>query len=164
MNSSKKKHIFMVIVVLSLLVVFPLKSEAKTSKYNAKKIASEKHDNRWGIKKISQKDVEILAKIVYLESGNQGDKGEQAVIETIFNRVAHKRFPNTIRKVLSQKNQFSTWRRLGRGKMRTQELRNIYKVLSGDTNILSKKVVYFSVGPMNRKVELHYKNHYFCRY
>lgn len=164
MNSNKKKSIFIGMAILSMLVFFPMKSEAKANEYNAKKIASEKYDNRWGIKKVTKAEVELLARITYLEAGNQGNKGEQAVIETIFNRVAHKRFPKTITKVLSQKNQFSTWKSRSRGKIRQQELKNIYKVLSGKTDILSKKVVYFSVGAMNRKIELHYKNHYFCRY
>lgn len=174
--NSKKKCIFITMFIMTLLLLFPMNSEAKSNTqttkttaakpnpYTVKKVSSKKYKNRWGIKKISQKELKTLAKIVYLEAGNQGDKGERAVIEVIFNRVASKKFPNSIMKVLSQKHQFSTWGYVNKGKLRTKEIKNIYKVLNGDTNILSKKAVFFSRGPYNRKIELHYKAHYFCRY
>lgn len=51
-----------------------------------------------------------LSRIIYAESGNQPLKGQMAVGNTIFNRVANPAFPNTILGVISQKNQFSTYR------------------------------------------------------
>ncbi len=162
--NNKKKCIFIAMFIMTLLLLFPMNSEAKSNPYTVKNVSSRKYENRWGIKKISQTELKDLARIVYLEAGNQGDKGEQAVIEVIFNRVASRKFPNSITKVLSQKHQFSTWKSRSKVKVRKQEIKNIYKVLCGQTDILSKKAVFFSRGPYNSKVELHYKAHYFCRY
>lgn len=154
-------------LLISCLVLssVPTTVQAKSkTKYTVSYVASKTYKNRWNIKKVTKEEVRNLARIVYLEAGNQGDKGEQAVIETIFNRVAHKKFPNKITNVLSQKNQFTTWKRRGRAPVREKELKNIYKVLSGKSYMVSKKVVFFSTRPYNRKIELHYKDHYFCRY
>ena len=164
MTKSKKTLYILILCTMLLCAVFSIQSEAKSSTYTVKNISSQTYKNRWGIKKISSNTLRTLAKIVYLEAGNQGDKGEQAVIEVIFNRVASKKFPNTIQKVLSQRNQFSTLRYINKGKVRKTELKNIYKVLSGKTKILSKKAVFFSRRPYNGKIELHYKAHYFCKY
>lgn len=161
---NKKKRIFLsLLLICSLIVMSSTPVEAKT-KYTVNYVASQKYSNRWGIKKISKSEVKVLAQIVYLEARGEGDKGEQAVIETILNRVKSSKFPNSITKVLSQKNQFTTWKNRNKAPVRAKELKNIYKVLNGKTKILSKKAVFFSTRPYNRKIELHYKHHYFCRY
>ena len=161
----KKRKIFMVLLLICCLVITSMPVHAKSNTtYTVKKVASKTYKNRWGIKKITKSEAELLARIVYLEARGEGDKGERAVIETILNRVASKKFPDSIKKVLSQKNQFSTYKYRNKAKVRSKELKNIYKVLNGDSKILTKKVVYFGTRPYNKKIELRYKNHYFCRY
>lgn len=163
---SKRKIIVGLLLICCLVVSsMPVSVQAKSkTKYTVDYVASKTYNNRWGIKKVTKEEVRCLARIVYLEARGEGDKGEQAVIETILNRVAHKKFPNKITKVLSQKNQFTTWRKRFNAPVREKELKNIYKVLNGKTSVVSKKVVFFSTRPYNRKIELHYKHHYFCRY
>ena len=51
-----------------------------------------------------------LSRVIYAESGNQPLKGKIGVGNVVLNRVASDRFPNTIQGVLSQKNQFTTYR------------------------------------------------------
>lgn len=48
-----------------------------------------------------------LSRIIYSESGNQGINGKLAVGNVVMNRVSSSLFPNTIKGVLFQKNQFS---------------------------------------------------------
>jgi len=51
-----------------------------------------------------------LSRVIYAESGNQSLEGQMAVGNVVMNRVANPIFPNTIREVLAQKNQFSTYK------------------------------------------------------
>jgi len=160
----KNKLILALLLICCLLVSSVPVQASSTNTYTVNKVASKTYKNRWNIKKISKSDAKLLAQIVYLEARGEGDKGEQAVVETILNRVHSKKFPNSIKKVLSQKNQFSTYKNRNKAKVRSKELKNIYKVLNGQTKILSKKAVFFGTRPYNKKIELKYKHHYFCRY
>ena len=61
---------------------------------------------------VSDEDMELIAKTVWLESGNQDLEGRRLVAATILNRVESSEFPDTVEEVLSQENQFSTYPRL----------------------------------------------------
>lgn len=127
-----------------------------------KKVAS----NRWGIK-LKKSEIDLLAKIVYLESGGESDKGQQAVVEVIFNRIYEKgNFPDTVQGVLSQRAgsgyQFVTWVNRNKAKPTDRIYENIYKVLEGKTNILPYKTVFFSRGAYNNKIQIRIGGHVFC--
>jgi spore germination cell wall hydrolase CwlJ-like protein len=62
-----------------------------------------------------QKQIVCLAKNIYFESRNQSDLGQIAVAHVTLNRMNHKKFPNTICRVVFQKSQFS-WTINGRNK------------------------------------------------
>ena len=51
-----------------------------------------------------------LSRIIYAESGNQCLEGQMAVGNVVMNRVANPIFPDTIKEVLAQKNQFSPYK------------------------------------------------------
>lgn len=55
-------------------------------------------------------DLKYLTAIVYCEAGNQSYKGKLAVANVVLNRVKSKKFPNSIKSVISQKGQFSPYR------------------------------------------------------
>lgn len=55
-------------------------------------------------------DLFWLSRVIYAESGNQCLEGRMAVGNVVLNRVNSELFPDTILEVLSQKNQFSTYR------------------------------------------------------
>ena len=59
---------------------------------------------------MSDEEYELLKRIVAAESQTQELEGRKAVVEVIFNRVLSDDFPDTVKGVLSQKGQFSTWR------------------------------------------------------
>lgn len=58
--------------------------------------------------KLSDEDVELIAKIAMAESRGESEEGQRLVIDTILNRMDHERFPSTAHDVIYQKNQFST--------------------------------------------------------
>ncbi len=51
-----------------------------------------------------------LSRVIFAESGNQSLKGKMAVGNVVLNRVESPIFPSSIQGVLSQRNQFTTWR------------------------------------------------------
>lgn len=119
-------------------------------------------NNRWGIT-LSDYDREMLAKITWLESNNQCDAGQQAVVEVVFNRVRSPLFPNTVMGVLSQRRQFTTWSFVNKGKPDARTYANIDAVLNGQTNILPYETLYFSTRPFkNKTVQTKIQDHYFC--
>lgn len=66
-------------------------------------------DNPYQTIPISDEEYELLKKIVAAESQTQELEGRKAVVEVIFNRVLSDEFPDSVKGVLSQKGQFSTW-------------------------------------------------------
>lgn len=55
----------------------------------------------------TEEDVFLAAKVVYLEAKGTGYDGYAAVANVIYNRVKSRKFPNNVRDVVYQKNQFS---------------------------------------------------------
>lgn len=117
--------------------------------------------NRWGIV-LSDEDRIVLAQIVYLESGNQSNEGQQAVVEVVFNRVVDPAFANTVIGVLSQRGQFTTWKSRGRAPIDPRVLMNISIVENGGSYILPFNTVYFSRGAQNRRIQCRIGGHVFC--
>ncbi|MPQ43326.1 cell wall hydrolase [Clostridium tarantellae] len=56
---------------------------------------------------ITRKDLDLMAKVVFAESKGEPYDGKVAVASVILNRLIHPNFPNTIQKVITQKNAFS---------------------------------------------------------
>lgn len=142
----------------------PKKTKVKSKPKTKAKVKSE---NRWGIT-LTQNEIDLLAKIVWLESRGEGDKGQQAVVEVIFNRMKHNescvRGSGTLTSVLSKKNQFSTWKNRNIAKPSDKEYKNIKMVLGGNTNILTNDHVFFSTGARNNRGVIKIGCHYFCKY
>jgi len=99
--------------------------------------------NRWEIE-LNDEEYEILAQIVMQECGNQEDEGQQAVVEVILNRIYSEEFPDTLLEVLSQPNQFNSYGAHTKCTPTQQVYDNIDLVLSGETDILPYKTMYFA--------------------
>lgn len=118
--------------------------------------------NRWGIK-LSNSEIDLLAKIVWAESRGESDIGQQSIVEVVFNRMRHKQYGGSLKTILSKENAFSTWRGRNRANPTKKEYNNIKKVLDGKTNILNFNTTYFSTKPRYNN----YKKigaHYFCEW
>lgn len=57
---------------------------------------------------ISQEDFDLLTRLVMAEAGNEPYEGQVAVAAVVLNRVESSQFPNSIREVVYQRNQFSS--------------------------------------------------------
>ena len=57
---------------------------------------------------MTQEEIDWLAAICYAEAGNQGDLGKELVAMVVINRVNSPIFPDTVKEVIFQKNQFTT--------------------------------------------------------
>ena len=92
----------------------------------------------------------LLAAITYLEAGNQSAAGQRAVVEVVFNRVLDPRFPSTVKGVLSQDGQFSTWKNRSNAKPNQEQYDAIDATLLTTEPILLPEVIYFASVDMNR--------------
>lgn len=91
------------------------KAEKKAEKKAAKKVAAAKETQSTSKKYKAKKnepisatvsETKLLAALIYCEAGNQPYKGQVAVGAVVMNRIASKKYPNTMRKVIYQKGQF----------------------------------------------------------
>ncbi|ASJ54114.1 cell wall hydrolase [Brevibacillus formosus] len=62
---------------------------------------------RNGKVKVSERDMELLARLVYAEGRGEPYKGQVAIAAVVLNRVASDEFPNTVREVIYAPNAFS---------------------------------------------------------
>lgn len=79
---------------------------------------------------MSKYEEHLIQRIAYLEAGNHGVKGMGYVMQTIINRKHSSEFPNTVRKVIFEKGQFTTARYVNKGhinKYTKRALRNLKK-------------------------------------
>lgn len=119
--------------------------------------------NRWDIA-LTEEEIHLLAKIVWLESRGEPMEGQQAVVEVILNRMASEQYPNTLYEVLSQGNpvQFCSWKNRDSAVPSEKEYQSIQEVLDGKTELLRNDTLYFSTFPLTDQVEKKIGGHYFC--
>lgn len=119
--------------------------------------------NRWGIT-LTEDEIDLLAKIVWLEARGEDVVGKEAIVEVCLNRIIHWDLKGSLYDVLSRKKAFSTWKNRKTAKPTEDEYKAIHNVLNGETEILDFDVVYFSTFPRNDLIARHIGNHYFCYY
>lgn len=97
--------------------------------------------------RISDEDYQILLRIVQAEAGICDDKGKILVADVIINRVLSKRFPNTVKGVVYQRNQFQPVSngRINTVKVTPDTIRCVDRALDGED--YSNGAIYF----MNRR-------------
>ena len=114
---------------------------------------------------VSQDDVELLARLVYLEARNQPEVGQRAIVEVVLNRMLDSRFPNTIHDVIYQDEpalQFSTSPYI-EDTTPTQEQYDVVNMVLNETSpILDTSTVYFSTFPQTKNITAIINDHYFC--
>ena len=76
---------------------------------------------------VTQKDVDLMAKVVYAESNSEPFEGQVAVASVILNRLKYPEFPKTIENVVKQKGAFSCVRS---GEINVTPNENNYKAVS----------------------------------
>lgn len=112
---------------------------------------------------ITQEEIDLVAKITWLEAGNQSMTGKRAVVEVIFNRVMASSFPDTIYDVIYQSGQFATAPNVANSKPTDEEYEAIRQVLNESEPILDGDVLFFStMGFPNRTSYERIGGHTFC--
>lgn len=92
---------------------------------------------------ITAEEIDLLAKVTYLEAGNQSLIGQRAVVEVVLNRVMDDKFPDTIMEVLYQPGQFTTAPRLAAADPTEEQYRAVELTLGTSTPILEPYVLFF---------------------
>lgn len=110
---------------------------------------------------LTTEEIDLLAKIVWLEARGESFEGQQAVVEVVFNRMLSEYFPDTLTEVIYEKNQFSTAGLVHTADPGNTQYAAIEAALNGP-NILPLEVVFFSRAAQNDQVWGTIGNHVFC--
>ena len=114
---------------------------------------------------ISKEDMELIALITMAEAEGESEHGKRLVISTILNRVDSEHFPDSVKEVIYQANQFtSVWNgRIDRCRVLPDICRLVEEEVVSRTN---GDVVFFSAGDYsNYGVPMFNEgNHYFSSY
>ena len=117
------------------------------------------------MKHLSQEDVDLISRVVMAEAEDEPYEGKIYVVDTILNRVDSKHFPNTVREVIYQKDQFtSMWN--GRYD-RCQSNKDLDKMIQEEYNNRSNSdIVFFTADHYGKygKRLFSVGNHYFASY
>ena len=111
--------------------------------------------------KMSREDIELIALLTMAEAEGECEEGKRLVIDTVLNRVDSDEFPNTVKDVIYQKNQFtSMWNgRVDRCYVMEEVCQLVEEELESRTN---SEVVFFHAGKYGKygtplfSVENHY--------
>ena len=107
--------------------------------------------------------IDLIALCTEAEAGNQDLEGKRLVVDVILNRVDDPDFPNTVREVITQRNQFETWSNGAIDRVKPSES-TIEAVNLELESRLNYEILYFTAGNYG-KYGTHWKkvgDHYFC--
>lgn len=124
-------------------------------------VVTEPQSSRYACIYLSDEEVDLLARIIWLEARGECFEGQQAVAEVVFNRMLSDAFPDSLYDVIYQKGQFSTVYRVKEATPGETQYRAIYEALTG-TNVLPVEVVFFATTPENDNVWGTIGGHTFC--
>ena len=108
----KKDIISFLITVISVLFALASRAEAREIKeVHFLNIPEETQEEEETVDErvVLYDSIDMLARCVEAEAGNQGLLGKRLVVDVILNRVDSERFPNDVASVISQKGQFAVY-------------------------------------------------------
>lgn len=110
---------------------------------------------------VTDEEIELMARIVHLESNNQPFEGQQAVAECILNRIWADNFPDTAQEVIYSAGQFTTAEGAARAVPTLENYMAVMAALYGEP-VTPLDVVYFNGVPESRYVWRQIGGHVFC--
>lgn len=110
---------------------------------------------------LTDRERELIARVVYLEARGEPAEGQQAVAEVILNRVAAENFPDSVESVVHQKGQFATAERIEEAAPGEAQYKAVDDAIYGEP-VLPADVVYFSREGENDHVWGTIGGHVFC--
>lgn len=107
--------------------------------------------------------IDLIALCTEAEAGNQDLEGKHLVVDVILNRVDDPDFPNTVREVITQRNQFETWSNGAIDRVKPSES-TIEAVNLELASRLNYEILYFTAGGYGKYGTPWKKvgDHYFC--
>ena len=121
----------------------------------------ERGEPRYADIELSQDDIKLLAKVVWVEAQGECAEGQQAVAEVALNRIASDSFPDNLHDVIYGQGQFRSVPRLDKAEPFQAQYEAIERAIYGPY-ILPKEVVYFATKPTNSNVWGQIGGHIFC--
>ena len=106
-------------------------------------------------------EMELLARVVWVEARGESFEGQQAIAEVVFNRMISDKFPNTLVEVIYQHEQFRSAPLLEKAEPSQTQYEAIEAALEGP-NQLPTNVFYFASYKTNPYVWGEIDNHIFC--
>lgn len=117
---------------------------------------------RYAALRLSAEDLELLARIVYLEARGEPYEGQVAVAEVVLNRVLSELFPDTVAEVLYQTGQFTPAPYLESTVAGEEQYEAAADAADGLSCVTGEDVMFFSGAPYNERVYIVIGGHYFC--
>lgn len=118
--------------------------------------------NRWNII-LTDDEIDLLARIVWVEARGEPVLGQEAVVEVTFNRILSDEFPNDLYSVLSADGQYASWGMRDMAYDYDEQVDVVKSVLNGHTTILPVNTYYFATSPLTDDIVTVIQHHYFCR-
>ena len=119
-------------------------------------------DDRYDSIDLSFAERQLLARVVWVEARGESPEGQQAVAEVVLNRLLSEKFPDDVRDIVFQENQFRSLPFLGDAEPGQAQYQAIEKALFGPY-VLDTDVFYFASEKTNNNVWGTIGNHIFCR-
>ena len=110
---------------------------------------------------LSEEDMRLFAKLLWLETRGETYDGQRAVAEVILNRLVSPNFPNTIRGIIYAEGQFPCTEDIPDATPSQTQYEAIERALKGPY-ILPKEVVFYAKYKENKNFWGQIGAHYFC--
>lgn len=111
--------------------------------------------------RLTYEEIQLLARMVWVEARGESEEGQQAVAEVVLNRLASGRFPNTLKDVIYADNQFRSVDYLEDAEPAQAQYEAIEHAIYGPY-VLPEDVVHFATYATNKNVWGQIGGHIFC--
>lgn len=110
---------------------------------------------------LTQDDIELLARMIWVEAQGEPEEGQQAVAEVVLNRLAADNFQDTLKGVIYAEGQFRSTAFLEDAEPTQTQYEAVEQALNGPY-VLPKDVVFFATYAVNKNVWGKIGGHTFC--
>lgn len=111
---------------------------------------------------LPEDDIDLMARVVHAEAGNQSMEGKRLIVDVILNRADDWRFPSDIQDIIYAPGQFQTVQN-GAINRYTPDITDYGAVLAEIQQRSNTEVLYFSNHGYQRKPVLKEGSHYFSK-
>lgn len=120
-----------------------------------------KKTSRYGDVELTFEEKKLLAQMIWVEARGESEDGQQAVAEVVLNRMVSENFPDTLEKVILQKDAFRSAPLLDTAEPYDTQFEAIERAVYGPY-VLPVEVYYFDTTPVNDNVWGKIGGHIFC--